>query len=62
MATIVADKEGDKKVVGDDELIDGDRETARTGRAGKPIWRHLLTDNDSDRETEHKKWPETRLI
>jgi hypothetical protein len=51
MATIVADK---RELVGDDELNDGDRETVRTGRAGKPIWRHLLTDNDSDRETEHK--------
>jgi hypothetical protein len=38
-------KEGDKEVlVDDDELNDGDRETARTGRAGKPIRRHLLTD------------------
>jgi len=30
----------DKGVLVDDEL------KRRTGRAGKPTWRHLLTDND----------------
>ncbi len=50
-------KEGDNDViVDDDELNDGDRETVRTGRPGKPTWRHLLTDKTfSDRVTVHKK-------
>jgi len=55
MATIVADK---RVIVDDDELNEGDRETAWTGIRAGPDSAPLLTTTFSDGETVHKR-PET---